>query len=148
MAPKFIVDINLPGLSAEEQQAACQAQLEAMLEEISATPVSIEMVEGSDGVDTRPKPKEEKKEEPATPRPTVAPGPAAGPVPMLRALISRDARGKENICVLQGKPVVFSDPAVFEKAKLGFKNMMTAEPPPAGMTFWVVDFLRGQAVKL
>lgn len=144
MAPKFVIDINLPGLSAEEQAEACKAKLEEVLEDLSATPLSLECSDPT-GVDTR----KEEEEEPPKPAPTkkgpdasgpVKPG-MPGPIVELYAILSRETKsGAEGIMTLSGQPIVFGNKERFEQAKKRFKAMLQADPAPAGLRFFAVKF--------
>lgn len=146
MAPKFIVDINLPNMSAEEQAAACKALLEEHLEDLSATPLVVEL-EDATGVDTRPEEKEESesvKEE--APKPVAKPQakPAQGnskAINEIYAILGRDTKtGAEGIQVISGQPIVFGSLEKFEQAKKRFKAMLQADPAPAGLRFFAVKF--------
>jgi hypothetical protein len=138
MAPKFIIDINLPDTAAEDQMAACQRLLEEKLEDASATPLTVEPVEGDDnvGVDTRA---EELKPEPEVKKLAAAPK-MGKQVANLLVLLSRSKEGAEAIQTIKGQPIVFSDPAKFEQAKKAFRAQLQVDPPPPGMKFLAVRF--------
>lgn len=143
MAPKFIVDINLPDLTAEEQMAACQRFLEEKLEDFSSTPLTVEPVEGDDnvGMDTK---QVAKVNPPAKAAPAAKPSTGKNKVTSLYALLSTTKEGHEGICTLKGQPLVFGFPENYEKAKKAFSAQLQVDPAPEGMKFRGVRFQLAQ----
>lgn len=137
MAPKFIIDINLPDTSAEDQLAACQRLLEEILEAQSATPLTVEPVEGEDnvGMDTRAKEAEQKPAAKASPA-----GPKGRIIKELYVIMTTDKAGNESIATMRGQPLVCGLPETHEKQKKALKANFMVDPAPVDLKFRCVKF--------
>ncbi len=145
MAPKFIIDINLPDVEPENQNAACLQFLEEKLEDFSTTPLSVALAEDQEGSNPAPVLVKQEENDPVPmPKPAAASPPSGTGITALFAIISRDKAGNEGICTIKGQPLVCGLPGTHEKHKKAFKAQLMVDPAPADLKFRCVKFTTKQ----